>query len=363
MFSIHACAHHCRSYAGHPFSYHLACQKSIETLGGTYAAYVHEECCIPSLPPRWKYWFPSLTGKKKFQERMRSLFVEATGDKRLFFIETFGRRDLRAFAVQALLHHRPQDHVWVLFRDDHIWKRARDRFEVRLWMWLLNLRFGNRFQLLSDSRLISDFLGCKLRRSFTTLPIPLLDLPKQPFKQLKTFRLLFVGEPRKEKGRQEVLSLLSTQDPAASCIELTLSEQLREAISSTSLILHYHARSLDQQHYLELLNRCDVLLLPYCSHRYQRRTSGIFVEAIWMGKIPLVAEGSWLAHELRRHQLEMLIVDFTSPLFFTHLIRLSQHPQLYEALNAMQTEYHHFHNLHSLSAHFQNLLYPNSSSL
>ncbi len=341
MFSFHSFAHYCRGQSGHPYSYHSACQEAIESLKGQFYAYVHEECSISPLPEGWARWFPSISNqqqKGRFFRRCRQIFRQK-GNNRIFFLESFGRRDLRLFVFSALLFGRKSDAIWILFRDDHIWKRRRDRFQVRIFQKLLRLKFGKRLFFLSDSHSIAVFLKEKMDQTIHVMPLPHIDFPALAFQKPthKPITCGFIGEPRKEKGIHQILDLLRLKDPAAAHFSLIVSEDM--AIKSSNMHVNYHAPALSREAYIETISKSDILLLPYDAYRYRRRTSGIFVEAIWMGKIPLVKDDTWLSAELKRYDLHELIVDWNDPLFFSNLEKLLDNPVIYEKLANMQADY------------------------
>ena len=107
--------------------------------------------------------------------------------------------------------------------------------------------------------------------------------------------------------------------------------------------------SLSREEYLTWLLGSDIILLPYDPIIYRMATSGIFVEAVCAGKIPLVKKGSWLAHELIKFDLTELIVDWENPLFFSHLTFLIKSVKIREKLEIMQLTYQQFHSVESFS--------------
>lgn len=360
MFSFYSFAHHCRSESGHPFSYHCSCQDAINNLNGIFHAYVHEECTISPLPPGWMKWFPSISNQKKkrlFAKRCHQIFkqpLKQPKEKRIFFLENFGRRDLRLFVLAALFNGRKHDSIWILFRDDHIWKRRRDRFEVFVSQKLLRFKFGKRMQFLSDSTTIASYLEKELSQPFHVMPLPHIDFPPTPFKIPTTYNLCFLGEPRKEKGLHQVLRLIKSSDPKADLFTLTLSEAI--PIEDAMLPIITHPIVLSRMHYLKTIQEADIMLLPYSPHRYRRRTSGIFIEAIWMGKIPLVQEKTWLADELLKYDLKELIVDWNDHHFFSNLLKTLSSPLPYEKLSKMQHAYTRCHAFDAFSKKMEELI-------
>lgn len=347
-FDLYAFAPNIKNYSGHPYTYHCHCQNVIEALDGRYHAYIQQESPIDPLPLRWRNHFPSPSEKHFFKKQARAFFKKKP--QATFFIETFTRREFKAFALGALIYGKKEDGVWILFRDDHIWKNPKDRRTVQLLTKLLKLKYKNRLYYLTDSSSIATFLEQKLKTSFVTLPLPVTIEHPKPFSQPSTRRLLFIGEPRKEKGLKQVLRLAQQAAPS---FTLTCSEAI--TFDHPKLSITTHPTKLDEKSYNQLLLDHDVLLLPYDRRRYQRRTSGIFVEAIWGGTIPLVTSDTWMSEELKQHDLSELIVDFTRPDFFSHVEQLLSRPKLYPKLARMQKLYQKTHTPESFQYAFSKI--------
>ena len=66
--------------------------------------------------------------------------------------------------------------------------------------------------------------------------------------------------------------------------------------------------NLSREVYLRYLNESDAILLPYNIWNYQYSSSGIFIEAVSAGKVPLVSDGLWISGELKKHDLEGRII-------------------------------------------------------
>jgi glycosyltransferase involved in cell wall biosynthesis len=61
---------------------------------------------------------------------------------------------------------------------------------------------------------------------------------------------------------------------------------------------------LDQDGYYRQLAEMDIIVLPYLSERYRRRSSGIFVQAAAAGKVIVVPRGTTMGAEARRYGME-----------------------------------------------------------
>ncbi len=210
-------------------------------------------------------------------------------------------------------------------------------FLIRLLQW----RFKNRFIPLTDSEMIASEFQKKLR----VLPIPHTIQGGQAEEQIICW---WPGRPRQEKGLADIQRLAKIQDRRA--IAMALSQEAGIAcqyqLPSTLTVEEYH-------HWLE---RSRVILLPYAPDVYRSGTSGIFVEAIVAGKMPLVKEGSWLANELKRFDLSELIVNWEDPLFFSHLHRKLESEIIKVKLQKMQETYAAYHSLDYYTQKLKELL-------
>lgn len=330
---FHAFAHTCHQEKGHQLYYHTACQKAIEAVGLSYHAYIPKRHTLPLQPKNWILHFPEPYNrlfKKEYLKCCYELFCKAEGP-RFFFIETIMRRDMRYFSLAALRFGCKEDKICLLFRDNNLFKRQRDRLEVRLFLSLLKRKFRKNLSLFTDTDNLSTFFKTQTGLTFHTLPIPHFDLEPKRYKQEKPL-ILFPGEPRKEKGGPLIEKLAHNLEG----FQLACSKSLPVGD------LHFE-NSLPRQEYVEWLQRSSVVVLPYDAKKYRFRSSGIFVEAISLGKLTLVPDGCWMADELRKHDLEDCIVDFDNPHLIVIIKKLYENLAIREKLKSMQKQYLAFH--------------------
>lgn len=69
---------------------------------------------------------------------------------------------------------------------------------------------------------------------------------------------------------------------------------------------------LSPDQYYALLQRGDIMLLPYWGEYYRVQTSGVLSEAISMAKIPVVPKGTWLAEMVEEYQVGVSF-DISNP--------------------------------------------------
>lgn len=347
MRTFHSIAYFAQSEgAGHFYHYHRAIQKAMELSGAQVTVYVPLNSHFDETPQGWKKWFSPFynrRNRKKFWNDCKNLFRQKSHGERIFFIEFFGRRDFFLYGLAAFLYARKQDLLWTLYRDDLSIRRKKDLKVICLVSRLLQWRFKKRFLPLTDSELLADYYHHWFLKRPTVLPILYAPLQAPPPKAHTKIICSWLGAPRPEKGALEIAHLVQLQGPLSERIELEVSGATYFPPVKNQIQISLRKAFLTEEEYYHSLHRSDVVLLPYDPEKYRRRTSGVFVEAILAGKIPLVKAGSWLAYELNRFELQELIVDWNHLQFFSHLLSLVQDKTLIKKLHSMRQAYLAFH--------------------
>lgn len=62
-----------------------------------------------------------------------------------------------------------------------------------------------------------------------------------------------------------------------------------------------HKGEMSQEEYQAAMGRADIVLLPYLPAGYALQTSGVFSEAMALGKVCIIPEGTWMADMAWRH--------------------------------------------------------------
>lgn len=334
--------------AGHFYHYHLSMQKALKDLV-EFRLVLPRNHTLPTLPESWDPWFTN-TKKKKgtFLEYCR--LFSSSQKKRIFFLEYFQRRDFIRFTLAALLKSSKKDSLWLFYRDNFIKKRKKEKWIIQVCSFLLLKRFSSRLVILTDTEQLQKFYNQQFSQ-----PIYLLPINHAPFyyqrKRKQKIVLSWLGTPRKEKGLDTILSLLQLKDPYAKEFLLQFSKNLH-AFATNDLEIKKLEPVLSANSYTHALLESDCILLPYDPNRYEYSSSGIFVEAIAAGKIPLVNHNTWPAFELKKYDLEELILDWTLPTLYQKIHELACSPIIRKKLLKMQQNYICFHN----SVNFKNAL-------
>lgn len=321
---------------GHAICYHEAFGKASQKLGMTHLAYVGKD---------WKSgansWIPFFKKNgslsKRFLEFSKIFRVQKQNS--IFFIESFNSIDFCALVFASFICLKQRDQLWILFRYGLPQYNLNGKIHLFL-LKCLKLKIKKRLKTLTDSEAIAENFAPHLKMDM--MPIPHIDFTPGSRKESKKLMCWWPGHPRVAKGLHEIQKLMETQASVEN-LNVMVSEEIQQKISHPCLI--YCKKAMPREDYLKALFKSDVILLPYDPLVYRYGTSGIFVEAIIAGKIPLVKEGSWLANELKRYSLDELIVDWQNPQFFAHLRQLVNAPETLSKLTQMQKAYARFHSI------------------
>ena len=348
-------------FEGHGYVYHLDVQKATSSLGLNFYFLLPIECSLPTLPKQWIktfcntrhfFLFPFL----RLWDFMK-MFRNILSSPRIFFIDSLETKDFILLTFSALFFMPKTDQLWLIFRYNLELLRYQGKIHGIL-CWLLKKKLKKNLVLLTDSELISSSLQKKWNVVVNVMPIPhgKCPQPQQKVHSTKKMQCWWPGKPREVKGLRDIQRLFSIDDPQGGQCELIVHEDTALPLTSNSLACNRISGNLPREEYEKWLVQSDVILLPYDPVIYQESTSGIFVEAVCAGKIPLVKEGSWLAYELKKFGLETLIVDWENPLFFSHLVSLTKNSSLKEKLLKMQDAYQRYHCVENFSKRMGELL-------
>ncbi len=353
MIRFHALVTHLYTELGHRYVYQICFRKAVLALKIPYKGYANKAPSIQDLPHDWEPCLKWKDENRILQVFMRSFCLSRIfrrkpqeDETRIFFLDSPWLADLAALTLSLLLFSKKQDRIWLLFRYE---------LKSKLYSHMLRLlqkKMGHRLIFLTDSDRVAQTFEESLNQRTFVLPIPHTDIPILPSKPAKTCTLWWPGRPDLEKGADKIQTLARLSGN----VEIYLSEDGKKWIENAQGHCKFLKPILSREEYLEQFGRSDAILLPYNPTAYYARTSGIFVEAVFAGKFPFVVDGSWLAHELNKHNLPELILDWERPDLLGHMIKILKDQNVKAKFNTMQKAYLTYHSLPSYAKELQQIL-------
>jgi glycosyltransferase involved in cell wall biosynthesis len=237
------------------------------------------------------------------------VFLPTVADADMLGLVDFFRADCRA--MNAAWH--------LLFRRDiplggSALQRLRKHFE-QVHSQLLHHRV---FFYTDTEPLTAQYNGLG-RTIFRTLPIPTQSARSHATKALKLAardrlrHVVYLGDARTEKGYHWLPRLAVDAKMAGLQARFTFqsnfsipggeSAAVKARAELQALSPDYRVtlltEALSSDAYFRLLLSADVVVIPYHAAAYKARSSGVFAEALAVGKPVIVPEGTWMADELR----------------------------------------------------------------
>ena len=346
---------------GHVYEYNKTVGDAARLAGWEARAAVRAAARIADLPPGWELCLGSPVSQptagapgrlvKGWQllASLVSYLRRQSGERRptILFLEWFEAAHLLPFTLAlARVGRRQLFHIWLVHRLE-VGQTGPSWANDFLIRWIMAL-VGGQVVHFSDSEILVSEMARAGRKAYL-LPIPhtahfaargarIVDQPGQVIAWLP-------GEAIPEKGVETVRKLAAQVCPAAAMIQIVASQSSRLMVRPGACQIRLLPDVLPRNDYIAWMQRADLILLPYDPVLFRARTSGIFVEAIAAGKPPVVTDGTWMAHELRQHGLEALILDWDSPTILADLLRVARDPEVAAKLARMQAAYAEYHSV------------------
>lgn len=353
-YRILAIVPYLRNEKGHYHSFHLAADEAATSLGWEYIVAAPDDTEVKNWPSHWQKCLDLKL--RSFKPRWLARFYEKhvirtslthflkknslPGDSNILFIEDPSTRMLRLLMKSLALLRTQKLTVWI-----H-WHSTCDSASVCRWVKRLGL-----FCLANNPILtaMTDSLAQEWQEALQ-MPVGTVPHPTQTHSDIQPLtrsddlmHCWWPGSPYRWKGQDCIQRLLNLTGPAAARLKLICSAEATLVAGQGAVKLQHVAPMLEREEYLRHMTSADLILLPYEPGYCAKRFSGILLEAIQLGKIPVVQDGTWMAQELRKYHLSALIIDWSQSDLAEKLISLATDHDVQTKIQAMQQTYRHLH--------------------
>ena len=348
-----------KNLGGHNFSYTRAVQDALADFGVETEVWANkslqkdtaQEFGFRRVFSQGAYDFPPNKGIKDnliyiyaqsvlYGNELARAFENKLSDYAGVFCHTIGEFELIGWN-RFLLHNELNSHLLLLLRSTPGFRKLRF-FKKKLnpffrikpkYLKSIHRKLGSKFTLVTDSELLTSDYMTIYGHKIVTLPIPINKYfrsdKKEYAESLSRFRkkygldkgnglcIGYMGDARRAKGFHLlpglVGALLNKRDDVHFAIQCPRSasgsddSELPEGVAELQEIrrlaedrLVLVSERLSEEDYASMFRCLDVLLIPYLLPGYTEATSGIFAEAVALGKPTVVTEKTWMAHELKK---------------------------------------------------------------
>jgi glycosyltransferase involved in cell wall biosynthesis len=143
------------------------------------------------------------------------------------------------------------------------------------------------------------------------LPLPLIMDPREEKRRdASRIEIVYLGHASMLKGFHLLADVIKRTQAGGKALHFTVQSygdaQLRASVEKELADLASDQVTLltgtvDADAYSGLLQRADIVLLPYAREFYGWASSGIFSEAVSLGKVIVVTEGTWAGQQLEKY--------------------------------------------------------------
>lgn len=339
-----------RGYGGHVYAYNKDVSEAVEIARGSMLIAVPEDLEVTA-PSNWVFELATSNGSRgvvnkfKMARSIRKFLNTSTNKNESLegiFLESFSIAHL--LTILTVPNVLSRVHIFLLYRYGPQ-VLGLNKFIHKLLLTLVNLMCKGRLHLLTDSVLIKERLGSFLKKELFLLPIPHTQFPfVSDDNRGSELRCWWPGERRAEKGEDKIISIAKARSTVNDKLTLLLPDEVILKIGACDKKLVAVQGGVSRDEYAEIFSGVSVVLLPYMKEIYGESTSGVFVEAITLGKYPIVSEDTWMHRELKQYDLEELVFDFDRWDFWEQVLKITSSPSTREKLNRMSSQYQRFHN-------------------
>lgn len=260
----------------------------------------------------------------QFAKELQALNKEKLSGSDIVFFPLVNQNDLLGCALW--LNHMPREtrpYVCINFMLSNFVNPQNDSLTVAGLLYrsaakiLLKAQGKEKLVYTAQSSRMAEFLSWLLSHPVTASPMlnayNLAGNADQPDAVKKitagACRIAIIGCAKSEKGFDlvpDLLRLLTAKIPNPNFFVQVTTEhkawtkEIAGIQTMTNVELHHGA--LAERDYFEKLQNADIVLLPYRPLEYKYMTSGIFSEAVAMGKVIVAPDSSWMSEQIKNRK-------------------------------------------------------------
>ncbi len=358
---------------GHHYEYLKGLNKSFEINKYKYVNFVPKNCDVNE-----KYFLKALFGHsfsfkknlwyqiflpfrnfKLFFSLLKKIKSKKTRQT-VFFIDGFVLGHLMCI-LMALLLIRPSIKICIFHRYDPSERffKGRIHFIIHKLYEILIGKY-NLFLFTDTEPLATNCMHC-YKKKVHILPISHTENSytfsnEEICSQKKRFSCWWPGIIREEKGIDYIKDILSKLNKKKNNLKIIMSGAGKNFFPIKNHNIEFLEYSITRDEYYEIMNKTDFILLPYLKENYYSRSSGVFVEAIVFGKIVLTTEGTWMAYELKKFNLDELITDWQMENIANKFHQIIKNKEIIKKIKYMQNYYKKFHSIENFAKTLKSII-------
>jgi hypothetical protein len=233
--------------------------------------------------------------------------------------------------------------IWIRYPYDNIIKKNIFKFFI----YLINIDSSGQLITITENFKLARLLNKRFSIKIPTLPshhkIEKIYIKNRKFNNSK-INILCPGSFRPEKYGKNLVNFLENNIKIKKIFVLNIHKEFNNFYKNIYKInFRFIKNDLKKSEFVNEINNCDFVILPYDFLDYKLRTSGIFFETISMGKIVFVTSNTIMSEDLKKNNLEKLIVKDWSNITVQDFINIKNDKLIRKKLIKMKKNYVKMH--------------------
>ena len=229
--------------------------------------------------------------------------------------------------------------IWVRYSYDSIIKK----YIFKFFIYLFNIDTSRQLITITENPKLARVLNKRFSIKIQTLPshhkIEKIYIKNKKFNNNKInnskINILCPGSFRPEKYGKNLVNFLE-----------------HNIKNIYKINIEFFKNDLKKSEFVNQINNCHLVILPYNFLDYKLRSSGIFFETISMGKIVFITSNTIMSRELKKNNLEKLIVKDWNNISIQKIIKIKNDKLVRKNLIKMKNNYNKLHGKENLIKEF-----------
>ena len=252
--------------------------------------------------------------------------------------------------------------IWVRYPYDSIIKK----YIFKFFIYLFNIDSSRQLITITENSKLARVLNKRFSIKIQTLPshhkIEKIYIKNRKFNNSKInnskinnskINILCPGSFRPEKYGKNLVNFLEHNIKNKKIFALNIDKKFSNFYKNIYKInIRFFKNDLKKSEFINQINNCHLVILPYNFLDYKLRTSGIFFETISMGKIVFITSNTIMSRELKKNNLEKLIVKDWNNISIQKIIKIKNDKLVRKNLIKMKNNYNKLHGKENLIKEF-----------
>jgi len=233
--------------------------------------------------------------------------------------------------------------IWIRYPYDNIIKK----YIFKFFIYLFNIDSNRKLITITENLKLAKLLNKRFSIKIPTLPshhkIEKIYIKNRKFNNSK-INILCPGSFRPEKYGKNLVNFLENNIKNKKSFVLNIDKKFSNFYKNIYKInIRFIKNDLKKSEFVNQINNCDLVILPYDFLDYKLRTSGIFSETISMGKIVFITSNTIMSEELKKYNLQKLVVKDWSNITVQDFINIKNDKLIKKKLLKMKKNYVKMH--------------------